>query len=81
MASSSTPSEVATAVRSVLTVSDRAAKGAYEDLGGPEVTRVVEEYVARVPGCSLELAQRAEGGEDGVCTHGTSQPCDVADGR
>ena len=45
----------------VLTVSDRAAAGVYEDLGGPEVVRCVEAFVesGAAQGCTLELVQRA----------------------
>ena len=45
----------------VLTVSDRASAGVYEDLGGPEVVRAVEEFVASgaAGGVTLELVRRA----------------------
>ena len=47
----------------VLTVSDRAAAGVYEDLGGPEVVRAVEEFVASGAaggaGVTLEVVRRA----------------------
>jgi len=45
----------------VLTVSDRAAAGVYDDLGGPEVVRSLEEFVASgvAKGCTLEVICRA----------------------
>ena len=45
----------------MLTVSDRASAGVYEDLGGPEVLRAVEEFLASgaAGGVTLELVRRA----------------------
>ena len=45
----------------VLTVSDRASAGVYEDLGGPEVLRAVEEFLASgaAGGVTLEVVRRA----------------------
>ena len=45
----------------ILTVSDRASAGVYEDLGGPEVAAAVERFVASgaAPGCTLGAVVRA----------------------
>ena len=42
-------------------MSDRASAGVYEDLGGPEVLRAVEEFLASgaAGGVTLELVRRA----------------------